>query len=160
MLCLYDSIDFPACFLGAIKAGVVPVPINTMWSAADYAFVLQDSRAKAVVVSEARLPVMEEAAQISGWKGTMVVAGTSDHRYPQLAALWPLHPQVAKRIQRGRTMRASGSTLPDRREGRRARCTCRPACYRQRNSSGKACRNHRRRRHVFCSEVIFRVRTR
>ena len=32
LLCLYDSIDFPACFLGAIKAGIVPVPINTMWS--------------------------------------------------------------------------------------------------------------------------------
>ena len=30
LLCLYDSIDFPACFLGAIKAGIVPVPINTM----------------------------------------------------------------------------------------------------------------------------------
>ena len=41
LLCLYDSIDFPACFLGAIKAGIVPVPINTMWSAADYAYVLQ-----------------------------------------------------------------------------------------------------------------------
>src|ERR1700742_5232514 len=41
LLCLYDSIDFPACFLGAIKVGIVPVPINTMWSAADYSFVLR-----------------------------------------------------------------------------------------------------------------------
>ena len=87
LLCLYDSVDFPACFLGAIKAGVVPVPINTMWSAADYAYVLQDSRARAVVVSEARLPVMEEAARISGWKGTMIVAGDSHPAHPRLAAL-------------------------------------------------------------------------
>jgi benzoate-CoA ligase len=54
LLCLYDSIDFPACFLGAIKAGIVPVPINTMWSASDYAYVLSDSRAQAAIVSEER----------------------------------------------------------------------------------------------------------
>jgi benzoate-CoA ligase len=77
LLCLYDSVDFPACFLGAIKAGIVPVPINTMWSAADYAYVLNDSRAQAAVVSEARLPIMLEAAQISGWTGQVVVTGNS-----------------------------------------------------------------------------------
>jgi benzoate-CoA ligase len=84
LLCLYDSIDFPACFLGAIKAGILPVPINTMWSAADYAYILSDSRARAVVVSEARLPVMLEAAQISGWTGQLVVAGNSSGTYPGL----------------------------------------------------------------------------
>ena len=30
MLCLLDTIDFPAAFLGAIKAGIVPVPGNTL----------------------------------------------------------------------------------------------------------------------------------
>jgi benzoate-CoA ligase len=87
LLCLYDSIDFPACFLGAIKAGIVPVPINTMWSAADYAYVLSDSRARAAIVSEARLPVMLEAAQISGWTGQIVVAGKSDGAHPELSKL-------------------------------------------------------------------------
>jgi benzoate-CoA ligase len=87
LLCIYDSIDFPACFLGAIKAGIVPVPINTMWSAADYAYVLSDSRARAVVVSEARLPVMLEAAASSGWEGQIVVAGQSDGAHPELARL-------------------------------------------------------------------------
>jgi benzoate-CoA ligase len=87
LLCLYDSIDFPACFLGAIKAGIVPVPINTMWSVNDYAYILNDSRAGAVVVSEARLPVMLEAAQISGWKGQFVVSGASDESHVELATL-------------------------------------------------------------------------
>lgn len=87
LLCLYDSIDFPACFLGAIKAGIVPVPINTMWLAADYAYVLNDSRAKAVMVSDSRLPVMLEAAEISGWEGRIVVAGNGDGTYPELAEL-------------------------------------------------------------------------
>ncbi len=85
LLCLYDSIDFPACFLGAIRAGIIPVPINTMWSAGDYAYVLSDSRAGAAIVSEARLPVMLEAAQISGWQGSIVVAGRSCDGHPQLS---------------------------------------------------------------------------
>src|ERR1700681_1176693 len=34
LLCLQDSIDFPTAFLGAIKAGMVPVPVNTILFAA------------------------------------------------------------------------------------------------------------------------------
>lgn len=52
VLCLNDTIDFPVCFLGAIKAGIVPVPINTRFTEKDYAFILNDSRAVALVVSE------------------------------------------------------------------------------------------------------------
>ena len=84
LLCLYDSIDFPACFLGATEAGIVPVPINTMWSASDYAYVLSDSRAQAAIVSEERLPAMLEAAQISGWAGRIVVAGKSHSAHQTL----------------------------------------------------------------------------
>lgn len=87
LLCLYDSIDFPACFLGAIKAGIVPVAINTMWTAADYAYVLSDSRARAVIVSEPRLPVMLEAVQMSSWRGIVVVAGDDGATYPMLSRL-------------------------------------------------------------------------
>jgi benzoate-CoA ligase len=53
MLCLLDTVDFPVAFLGAIKAGVVPVPINTLLTANDYDFMLRDSRAKALIVSDA-----------------------------------------------------------------------------------------------------------
>ena len=87
LLCLYDTIDFAACFLGAIKAGIMPVPINTMWSAADYAYVLSDSRARAAIVSEERLPAMLQAAQISGWTGQIVVAGNSGGAHLELSAL-------------------------------------------------------------------------
>jgi benzoate-CoA ligase len=87
LLCLYDSIDFPACFLGAIKAGIVPVPINTMWSAADYAFAFSDSRAKAAIVSEARLAVIVEGAHMSDWRGTIVVAGQTNGTHPELSGL-------------------------------------------------------------------------
>ena len=56
MVCLLDSIDFPSVFLGAIKAGIVPVATNTLLTANDYDFMLGDSRAKALVVSEALWP--------------------------------------------------------------------------------------------------------
>jgi benzoate-CoA ligase len=51
LLCLLDTRDFPVVFLGAIKAGVVPVPLNTLLTADDYTWILADSGAKAVFVS-------------------------------------------------------------------------------------------------------------
>jgi benzoate-CoA ligase len=59
MLCLLDTIDFPTAFLGAIQAGVVPIAANTLLTANDYDFMLGDSRACALVVSEALWPQFE-----------------------------------------------------------------------------------------------------
>ena len=55
LMCMLDDIDFPAVFWGAIKAGCVPIPINTLLTANDYAHLLIDSRARIAVVSEALL---------------------------------------------------------------------------------------------------------
>ena len=52
MLCHPDTIDWPSVFLGAIKAGIVPVAVNTLLTTTDYEFMLRDSRARALVVSE------------------------------------------------------------------------------------------------------------
>ena len=51
LLCLTDTRDFPTVFLGAIRAGVVPVPLNTLLTADDFAWILQNSGAVAVFVS-------------------------------------------------------------------------------------------------------------
>ena len=53
LLCLLDTIDFPTMFLGAIKAGIVPIAVNTLLTPADYDFMLRDSRARALIVSDA-----------------------------------------------------------------------------------------------------------
>ncbi len=50
LLLLYDSPEFVASFFGAIKIGAVPVPVNTMMRPADYEYLLNDSRAKALIV--------------------------------------------------------------------------------------------------------------
>ena len=52
LLCLLDTIDWPTAFLGAIKAGVVAIPVNTLLTEDDYRFMLNDSRATLLVVSE------------------------------------------------------------------------------------------------------------
>src|SRR6266705_2438063 len=56
LLALTDTIDFPTAFLGAIKSGIIPVAVNTLLTSKDYEYMLSDSRAKALVVSEQLLP--------------------------------------------------------------------------------------------------------
>ena len=58
-LLLLDTVDFPAAFWGAIKAGVVPVCLNTLLTPEQYAYILGDSRAKALIVSAQLLPVVQ-----------------------------------------------------------------------------------------------------
>jgi len=57
LLCMLDTIDFPAAFLGSIKAGIVPIAANTLLTTADYEYMLRDSRAHALIVSASLLPV-------------------------------------------------------------------------------------------------------
>ena len=59
LLCMLDTIDWPTVFLGAIKAGVVPVCVNTLLAQADYDYMLRDSRAKALFVSRALFPAFD-----------------------------------------------------------------------------------------------------
>jgi benzoate-CoA ligase family protein len=61
LLVLLDGREFPAVFLGAIKAGLVPVPVNTMLTSADYSYMVRDSRARVVVVSPPCRAKLEEA---------------------------------------------------------------------------------------------------
>jgi 4-hydroxybenzoate-CoA ligase len=56
---MLDTVDFPAVFLGAIRAGIVPVPLNTLTSD-QYAYVLADCRARVLFISEALLPVVKD----------------------------------------------------------------------------------------------------
>ncbi|MGD0523643.1 MAG: benzoate-CoA ligase family protein [Polyangiaceae bacterium] len=64
-MCMLDSVDFPCVFWGAIKAGVVPVPLNTLLTTADYAFMLRDCRARVLVVSDALHEKVAPAAAAS-----------------------------------------------------------------------------------------------
>ncbi len=58
---MHDSSDWVVGFLGALYAGVVPVALNTLLTAEDYAFMLDHSRAQAALVSGALLPTLQAA---------------------------------------------------------------------------------------------------
>jgi len=52
-LLLLDSPEFAATFFGAIKIGAVPIPLNTMLRPADYEYLLNDSRARVLLIHAA-----------------------------------------------------------------------------------------------------------
>jgi 4-hydroxybenzoate-CoA ligase len=57
---MLDTVDFPIAFLGAIRAGVVPVPLNTLLTSDQYAYVLADCRARVLFISEPLLPGVKD----------------------------------------------------------------------------------------------------
>ena len=79
LIALTDTIDFPAAFLGAIKAGIIPVAVNTLLTPKDYEYMLSDSRAKALVVSEQLLPQFAPAIGKLPFLKQVIVSGGSAH---------------------------------------------------------------------------------
>jgi benzoate-CoA ligase len=65
LLLMHDCNDWPVAFLGAMYAGIVPVAVNTLLTADDYAYMLQHSRAQAAIVSAALLPSLQSAMEIA-----------------------------------------------------------------------------------------------
>jgi benzoate-CoA ligase len=61
LLLMHDVADWPVSFLGAMYAGVVPVAVNTLLTADDYAYMLEHSRSQAVLVSGALVPTLRAA---------------------------------------------------------------------------------------------------
>lgn len=57
-LLLLDTPDFGACFFGAIKAGGIPVPMNTMLQPQEYEYMLNDCRARILIVQESLYPLI------------------------------------------------------------------------------------------------------
>src|SRR3954466_1379029 len=82
---MLDTVDFPSVFLGAIRAGVVPVPLNTLLTSDQYAYVLADCRARVLFVSEALLPVVKDMVGRMPDLDHVVVSGKDAHGYKKLS---------------------------------------------------------------------------
>jgi benzoate-CoA ligase family protein len=80
-LLAFDTPEFVYAFFGAIKIGAVPVPISTLWRPADYEYVLRDSRARVLIVSDALLPQIQAIPRqcVRHLKHIIVIGGPS-HR--------------------------------------------------------------------------------
>jgi benzoate-CoA ligase len=69
LLLMHDCSDWPVAFLGALYAGIVPVAVNTLLTPADYAYMLQHSRAQAALVSAALWPALQAALAQAAHEG-------------------------------------------------------------------------------------------
>jgi benzoate-CoA ligase len=79
LICLTDTIDWPTAFLGAIKAGIVAIPVNTLLTEDDYGFMLADSRAKLLVVSEALYGKFAKLIEHAPDLKHVIVSGANAH---------------------------------------------------------------------------------
>src|SRR5579863_1982058 len=118
LLLLLDGPEFLYCVFGAIKIGAVAVPVNTLLKPRDYEYLLNDTRAVAVLVSETlqaqvqaipreRLPYLRE----------IIVVGQTDQPAHSLrermeAASPELDPETTCRDDPAFWLYSSGSTGP------------------------------------------------
>jgi 4-hydroxybenzoate-CoA ligase len=86
-MAMLDTVDFPVVFWGAIRAGIVPVLLNTRLTVDQYRFLLEDSRAKVAFVSPALLPDIEAAGRGLASLRSIVVVGGGVESHPHLQAL-------------------------------------------------------------------------
>jgi 4-hydroxybenzoate-CoA ligase len=82
---MLDTVDFPAVFLGAIRAGIVPVPLNTLLTADQYAYVLADCRARVLFVSEALFPAVKDIVGRMSDLDCVIVSGGNAHGHKLLS---------------------------------------------------------------------------
>ncbi len=82
LLCLHDGIDFPVAFLGAILAGVIPVPVNTLLTQSDYQYIVDDSDVRLAVVSAPLVPLFSGLGDTAGALRRIIVSGGAQYSGP------------------------------------------------------------------------------
>jgi len=107
LLLMQDVCDWPVSFLGAMYAGVVPVAVNTLLTADDYAYMLEHSRAQAVLVSGALLPALTAGMRKSDHEVRHVVVS-----HP-VAPLNPTEVEFEAFVQSHQPLHKPASTSPD-----------------------------------------------
>ena len=75
LLAMLDTPEWPVAFLGCILAGMVPVAANTLLTTPDFEFMLRDSRAQGLIVSQALLPAFEPLLGRVDTLRTVIVSG-------------------------------------------------------------------------------------
>jgi benzoate-CoA ligase family protein len=113
LMVVWDSPEFAYCFWGAIKIGAVPVPVNTFLRPDEYAYLLDNSRARVLVVSQELWPTVASLAARS--LQHRIVVGPSGHEALSFQALLAqaspvLVPEPTHRDDPALWLYSSGST--------------------------------------------------
>jgi len=79
LLCLTDTVDFPTVFWAVLRLGAIAIPVNTMLTSKDYDYILNDSRATALVLSEDFFDTFRPILGSQIHLRTVVVSGKNNH---------------------------------------------------------------------------------
>jgi benzoate-CoA ligase len=83
MLIMLDSPALATCFFGSIKVGAVPIPTNTLLKPDDYLYLLDDSRARVLVISAPLLPQVSPILGKLSFLKHLVVVGDPATESPE-----------------------------------------------------------------------------
>jgi benzoate-CoA ligase family protein len=87
-LLLLDTPEFAYCFFGTMKTGAIALPINTLLKPHEYEYILNDSRARIVIVSESLLPQLQAIPKNNlRYVEKIVVAGKAPPGFDSLQTL-------------------------------------------------------------------------
>jgi 4-hydroxybenzoate-CoA ligase len=110
-LLLYDTVDFPVAFWGGVRAGIVVLPLNTLLTAEQYAYILADSRAVAIVASaslaKTLVPILGRLPRLR----TIILVGAGAEDKAAFAGRVVL--DFADLLARGKTELFAAPTLSD-----------------------------------------------
>jgi 4-hydroxybenzoate-CoA ligase len=113
ILLLPDSIDFPVAFWGAVRAGIVPIPLNMLLTAEQYAYLFADSRAAATVVAAPlAAAVLSIRDRLTHLRIVIVAGGSADER-KQLREQSPDIVFFEEMIEAGKPEPFTATTLSD-----------------------------------------------
>ncbi len=102
-LLMLDTVDYPCVFWGAVRAGIVPVCLNTLLTPADYLYILNDCRAEVLIVSEILLEMIRPLLKDLPFLTAVVVASGAEGAHPEFAALDALMGKAAPSFRTAET---------------------------------------------------------
>jgi 4-hydroxybenzoate-CoA ligase len=110
-LLMPDNVDYPIAFWGAIRAGIVVIPLNTWLKPEQHALMLTDSRVSAVIADVSLAGALREAIAATPSIRHVILAGDGVAARPTLAGRTPVPLEAVCRMGSGDAFTAS--TLSD-----------------------------------------------
>jgi 4-hydroxybenzoate-CoA ligase len=96
ILAFHDTVDHPVAFWGAVRAGIIPIPINTLLTAEQYAYLFADSRAAATVVAAPLAPAVLSIRHRLPHLRTIIVVGANARERSDLTDVLFLEDALAR----------------------------------------------------------------
>jgi 4-hydroxybenzoate-CoA ligase len=100
-LLMPDNVDYPVAFWGAIRAGIVVIPLNTWLKPEQYAFMLSDSRVSAVIADASFADVLREPIASVPSLRSVILAGEGSGTRRDLAGRTPIGFEAVCRMGSG-----------------------------------------------------------